>query len=158
MSEKRVSQLLIPVAQVPWIGPHQPVEEAVRRLAEQGPEGFLLVVSRDDRRREILGSLGLGEVLRRMEPPETAGGDIPIFWQGQFQDQARQVFRLPVEEVMSPLEHALNRGSTLMEALHLMNRKDARLLIVMQGEAVVGVLPRGLLMKELVAAARPAAA
>lgn len=158
MSEKRVSQLFIPVEQVPWIGPHEPVEEAVRRLEGQGPEGFLLVVSQDDRRQEILGSLGLAEVLRRMEPPEAAGGDIPIFWQGQFQDQARQVFRRPVEEVMSPLKHALNRGSTLMEALHLMNRKDASLLIVMQGEEVVGVLPRSLLMEELVAAARLAAA
>ena len=157
MSEKRVSQLLQKIEEVEWVGPHTPVAEAVRRLGRQrrrGCEGVLLVVSREQGEEEVLGTLSLEDVLARLEPPPPQGDDLPIFWQGQFQDRLRLALEGRVEDYMSPLRHALNQGGTLMEALHLMNLHQTRLLVVMQGESVVGILTREHLVREVVALAR----
>lgn len=156
MSEKRVSQLVQKIEEVEWVGPHTPVREAVRRLGRQrrrGCEGVLLVVSQDQGGEEILGTLSLEDILAKLEPSPPQGDDLPIFWQGQFQDRLRMALQGKVEEYMSPLRHALNQGSTLMEALHLMNLKKTRLLVVMQGESVVGILTREHLVREVVALA-----
>ncbi len=143
MQEKRVRDLLLRLQDLPWIEPQSPIRRAVAqlgRLQRQGKTALLLVVRREQ--REILGTLSPGDILGRIEPPSFSGEGVPIFWQGQFQDQAGSLLERPVAEAMSPLVHALNQNSTLMEALHLMNSKGAHLLIAMQGEEVAGLILR----------------
>jgi CBS domain-containing protein len=47
-------------------------------------------------------------------------------------------------------EYALNRNSTLMEALHLMNSRGARILVVVDGDLVVGLITRRRLHGEII--------
>ncbi|MCB2185360.1 MAG: CBS domain-containing protein [Deltaproteobacteria bacterium] len=146
--EKRVSDLILDVNQVAWIEPQTPILEAVRKLRQQlaaGGPGFLLVVNQD----EILGTISLTDVLLHIEPPASLAEDIPIFWQGQFEDLTKKFLGQPVAEAVQPLSHALNQGGTLMEALHLMNSKGVELVIAMQGGQVAGLLSRDRLLQEI---------
>ena len=156
MPEKRVGELLRDIREIDWVYPGTPLRQAVellgRQQQNQGP-GFVLVVRDHQQNREILGTVTLADILTRLEPPSLSDeGDIPIFWQGQFREAARQLLTGEVTQVMVPPEHALNRNSTLMEALHVMNSRDSKILVVMEGEAVVGLISREHLCREIVKA------
>lgn len=114
----------------------------------------MLVVRQKADHREILGMVTLDEILAKLEPTAwSTESDVPIFWQGQLTEQARELFRKEVDTVMIEPEYALNHNSTLMEALHLMNSRDARVLVVIDGDRVVGMLTRQHLQKEIISLA-----
>ncbi len=155
--EKRVGDLLMEIEQLDSVASGTTLGEAVGLLGRQaapGNPGFVLVVNDNPQGREILGTITLGDILSEVEPPTKAPDvEMPIFWQGQFKEQARKLFTREVDALMVPLEHALNKSSTLMEALHIMNTCRCDILVVMDGESVGGVLTREQLCQEIITAA-----
>ncbi len=157
MPERRVGELVKEAKDPDWINSGSLIVEAVnllgRQLAQGGP-GFLLVVRQKADHREILGMVTLDEILAKLEPTAwSTESDVPIFWQGQLTEQARELFRKEVDTVMIEPEYALNHNSTLMEALHLMNSRNARMLVVIDGDRVVGMLTRQHLENEIISLA-----
>ena len=159
MNEPRVGDIAPRLREPDWIASGSLVIEAIDRLGrqlDQGRTGLLLVVHSQKDRREILGAVTLKAILAKLEPPALAGEEeLPIFWQGQLTEQARELFNQEVvDSVMVEPGPVLNSSSTLMEALHLMNSRQAKMLVVVNGGQVVGLLTRRRLYKEIVRAAR----
>jgi CBS domain-containing protein len=152
MSEKRVRDLLRPVGDFPWVSPDDTLAQAVRAMdpADGAGNGLVLVVREDGAAREILGTISLHDVLAGMEPPLKSAEDLPIFWEGQFQDQAREILSRPAGQIMAAPRQALSLFGTLMEALHLMNSTGVDLLFVVHDGSVEGLLQKELLCKEIV--------
>ena len=154
MQEKRVGDLVSEVKDLDWIKSGSLVGEAaglLGRQSDRGGPGLLLVARQNKNNREILGMVTLDDILSKVEPPALAEeSDLPIFWQGQFAEQVRELFKRQVDAVMVEPEYALNRNSTLMEALHLMNSRGARILVVVDGDLVVGLITRRRLHGEII--------
>jgi CBS domain containing-hemolysin-like protein len=153
MSEKRVRDLLQPIDDFPWVPPEATLAEAVSALGRSGETrgpGLVLVVREDGAAREIIGTISLDEVLTGMVPPQKSTDDLPIFWEGQFQEQARNLLASQAARVMTAPQQALSLTSTLMEALHLMNSTGVNLLFVMRGAAVEGLLLKERLYPEII--------
>lgn len=154
MQEKRVGDLIKGVKEPVWINSGSLIVEAVSLLGRQLAQGgadFLLVVRQKKDHREILGMITLNEIIAKLEPPALSDeSGLPIFWQGQLTEQARELFGKEVDTVMVEPEYALNRNSTLMEALYLMNSRDTRILVVVSGNQVLGLLTREHLLKEII--------
>ena len=159
MSEKRVRDLLRPIEDIPWISPDDTLAQAVVAMDPAGGagHGLVLVVREDGAAREILGTIALGDVLSGMEPPLKSAEDLPIFWEGQFQDQAREILGRPAGQLVTAPRQALNLSGTLMEALHLMNSTGVDLLFVVHDGSVKGLLQKELLCKEIAELADKAA-
>lgn len=152
--EKRVGDLVREAGEPGLINSGSLIVEAVTRLGRriaQGEPGLLLVTRRKDNQREVLGTVTLDGILSHLEPPNLSEeNELPIFWEGQLGEQARRLFSREVDVVMVEPELALNQRSTLMEALHLMNSKDARVLVVVDDDQVVGLLTREHLYRQIV--------
>lgn len=154
MLEPRIKDLLRDVESLSWVSPHATVAQAVGALGAQAGRGgpaLVLVGDKDKDKGEILGTISPSDILKRIEPPACLDNEIPIFWQGQFLEEAAELLARPAAEVMSPIEHVLNQNCTLMEALHLMNSGQIELAIAVQGEDVAGIIFRRDLFAELAA-------
>ena len=158
MNEPRVGDIASGLREPDWIPGGSLIIEAVERLGrqlDQGRTGLLLVIGQQEDQREILGAVTMDCILAKLEPPALAGEeDLPIFWQGQLTEQARELFSQEVDSVMVEPGLALNSSSTLMEALHLMNARKAEMLVVVNEGRVVGVLTRRRLYRAIIRAAQ----
>ena len=139
------------------IPPQKKVIDGVKVL-DNGQEGpwvpFVLVVDNVENKEEIVGILSLGDILGCMESAAEPMEELPIFWQGQFQEECMAVLDRPASEVMSPVTHVIHQSGTLTEAVHLMNSKRLDWLPVVEGEAVVGILLKEALLQEVLAVAQ----
>ncbi len=157
MNEQRVGDLIKQAEEPKWISSGSLVIEAVGRMCAQLAKGqtpLLLVVQQNNKHQEVLGALTLDSLLTKLEPPSLADEkELPIFWQGQLTEQARELFSKEVDTVMVELKHALNHNSTLMEALHLMNSRGTSILVVVKEDQMVGVLTRSHLTRQILSLA-----
>ena len=160
MPEKRIKDVMLDLGTLERIFPRTKVAEAVRILNKK-QQGrcplFLLVVDEIENKEEIVGMLSMDDVLGRMESSAQSVEELPIFWQGQFQQECEAVLEKPTGEIMSPVTHVIDQGGTLMEAVHLMNLGRVDWLPVLEGEDVVGILLKEDLFKEVIAAIEPKA-
>jgi CBS domain-containing protein len=112
------------------------------------------VVDKVEDKEEIVGILSLDDVLNRMESAAQPMEELPIFWQGQFQEECMAVLDRPAREVMSPVSHVIHQSGTLTEAVHLMNSRRLDWLPVVEGDVVVGILLKEALLQEVLTVAR----
>ena len=157
MTEQRVGDLIKELKEPSWILSGSLVIEAIGRMCGQLDKGetpLLLVVRQNKDHREVLGALTLDRLLTKLEPPTlTDERELPIFWQGQLTEQARELFNQEVDLVMEELKHALTYNSTLMEALHLMNSRNTGILVVVDEEQMLGLLTRQHLTRQILSLA-----
>ena len=109
MNERRIQDLSRKIKDVPRLSHEVTVGEAVLVLSgqvEQGAPPFALVVDQVRGLEEIIGSISFDDVLAEMERRATISGEVPIFWRGQFWEEAGRLFKKPVSEIMSPVKHA----------------------------------------------------
>jgi CBS domain-containing protein len=155
--EKRIKDLMIHLGTLRQLSPQKKAIDGVRVLDDEreGPViPFVLVVDNVGHKEEIVGVLSLDDVLKRMESASQPTEELPIFWQGQFQEECMAVLDRPANEVMSPVTHVIHQSGTLTEAVHLMNSKNLDWLPVVEGDVVVGILLRQALLQEVFAVAR----
>ena len=153
MDEPRVGEFVKELEEAQWISSGSLVIEALGRMCGQIAKGqvpLLLVVRQNNQHREVLGALTLDSLMTKLEPTTLSDEkELPIFWQGQLTEQARELFSKEVDSVMEELQHALNHNSTLMEALHLMNARNTGILVVVNEEQMVGLLTRQHLLRQI---------
>jgi CBS domain-containing protein len=155
MPEKRVRDLMLALETFSQIPPQQKVADAVEILRDKRRNGlptFLLVVDALENKEEILGMLSPCSLLDHMESSRKPTEELPIFWQGQFQEECEVIFGRPVSEVMSPVTRVIHETGTLTEAVHLMHLHGIDWLPVVAEKDVVGVVLKEALMDEVFSA------
>lgn len=160
MAEKRIKDLMLPLEAFSHISPQEKVAQAVGILQEKKRKGlpvFLVVVDLVEEKEEILGMLSPDMLLAHMESSREPTEELPIFWQGQFQEECEAVFGHSVVDVMSPVTRVIHETGTLTEAVHLMNLQGINWLPVVAESQVVGIFLKEALMEELFLATRTAA-
>lgn len=152
MVEKRVKDLMLSLEAFSQISPRRKVAEAVDLLRENRKKGlplFLLVVDVLDNKQEILGMLSAHNLIGHMESSREPTEELPIFWQGQFQEECEALFDASVSAVMAPVTRVIHETGTLTEAVHLMNRQGIDWLPAVADQEVVGIVLKTALMDEV---------
>jgi CBS domain-containing protein len=156
MPEKRIKDLMLDLGTLERISPHTQVAEAVKALHEKQQNlcpPFLLLVDEVENKEEILGTLSMDDVLGHMGSSTEPMDELPIFWQGQFQQECEGVLQRRASEIMSPVTLVIHETGTLMEAVHLMNSGRVHCLPVVREKSVVGIVLKEDLFREVFEAA-----
>lgn len=156
-TEKRIKDLMVRLEALKRLSPQKKVIDGIRVLGDESEGSMIplvLVVDKVGDKEEIVGILSLDDVLTCMESATEPMEELPIFWQGQFQEECMGVLGRPASEIMSPVTHVIHQSGTLTEAVHLMNSKNLDWLPVVEGDVVVGILLKQALLKEVLALAR----
>lgn len=176
MPEKKVRDLMIPIANYSTVSTEDTVGDAIAllrksfRRRESGEcEGHraVLVVDKDQR---PAGILTYRELIRSIEPwflypPKLEERiswpvEVPeIPWEGFFTERTLAAARRKVKEIMRPINLVtVDADAPLMKAVHLMVEHNVGTLPVMDAGRVVGVIRIGELFMEVADTLRTAAA
>jgi FixJ family two-component response regulator len=157
-TEKRVGDIMISIDDYTTIERDQTVKEAILRLKrsfilkiatskilETGHRSILVF----DRNGSVIGVLTIEDLLKAIMPayinaPKPSMADSiqfsPMFWQGMFTKEVKTLINKRVDEVMSPAPLTINSDANLMEASYVMVTNNARRLVVMDSDQVVGMI------------------
>ena len=152
MHERGIRDVMIRLDRLRRVSSQKTVEEAVKKLRIKSSNSgfpFLLVVDKNKNREEILGTFSLENIIASIDLSIDFQEQIPIFWRGQFLEECGDVLKKRVFEVMSPIVHAVPENGTLMEALHLMISNENKILAVLRGKDLVGILVKQNLLDEI---------
>ena len=156
--EKTVTDIMIPIDEYTLLSEGSTIREAIARLREsfnlkmatsrlmETGHRSILVVDQD---KNALGILAITDLLKTILPaylsaPKPSLADSiqysPIFWNGMFTTEVRQMAETRVIDVMSPVPLAIDGEASLMEATYMMIQNKARRLLVVMDGAVVGLV------------------
>ncbi|MBU2487838.1 MAG: response regulator [Proteobacteria bacterium] len=156
--EKRVGDVMIPLAVYSTVTPDSTVEEAVFKLRESLVTGLATsqVVERYhvsilvlDAARRVVGVVAIVDLFEGILPaylsaPKPSTADSiqysPMFWEGYFTRNVHDLARKKVEDIMSPPPPAIEADANLMEAVYLMRYQKSRRLSVEKNGRAVGVI------------------
>jgi CBS-domain-containing membrane protein len=115
-----------------------------------------------DEKYQLLGYLGIREMLRGIEPrflksKEKAHfqGREPLdlamgtLWRDLFKSRCKEEAKKPVKEVMAPIQATINATDPIVKAAFAMLQTDAWIIPVMEGNKVVGIARLVDIFKEL---------
>jgi CBS domain-containing protein len=164
MGARTVSEVMVPLDDVPTINQDATVAEAVRELEraqQQGPRGrlpFRVVLVTDDRGR-IVGKLGHLAFLQALKPGyesreehqalERAGVDPVLadslsrykrFWEHDLEASCQRAARLRVREVMRPLQESIDAEASIVDAISTLIQLGSLSILVRSSDEIVGLL------------------
>ena len=159
IGKKQVSELYVPIAEYPHIGPEETLGDAIALLHRQYKEqkrGFRAVLVVDEE-GHLSGVLTLKGMLRALGPGflksklprkglqpyqglETEFPALTHIWQEQFSEQCRTEARAKVKEVMSHVKEPVRLTDPIAKAAYLMILRDTVVLPVVDNGNVVGVI------------------
>ena len=156
--ERRVGEVMIPLADYTTVALDDTVEEAMTRLRfsfaamaandsimETGHRS-LLVTGADG---GVLGMVAITDLLDAIMPryltaPKPTLADAiqysPMFWVGMFTREVVRLRNVRVSDIMSPVPHDIAADASLMEAAYQMVQKGARRLVVTRHGGIVGII------------------
>lgn len=156
--EKRVHDAMVPIEDYTTLSGDQSVATAIAelkasfackistsRIMETGHRSVLVMEAGG----AVAGIVAITDLLKMIMPaylsaskPSTADSIqySPMFWKGMFSAETRRKSRLKVNEVMSPAPPVIDDSASLMEAAYRMHTENARRLVVVSSEKVVGVI------------------
>ena len=156
--ERRVGEVMIPMADYTRVAAEVTVEEAIAALRrsfaakvasdsvmETGHRS-LLVAGADG---GVVGILAITDLLEAIMPrylkaPKPTLADAiqysPMFWVGMFTREMARLRKVRVREVMSPVPPEVPADASLMEAAYLMVQRGARRLVVTRHGGIVGII------------------
>lgn len=156
--ERRVDEVMIPLAEYTTLKENQTVAEGIRelkksftpqihtsRIMETGHRSLLIF----DDAGELSGMLSIMDLLEGIMPgylsaPKPSTADSlqysPMFWTGMFTREAQALAAKPVGDLMSPTPPTIDAQSNLMEAAYAMVRQHCRRMVVTDNGKVVGVI------------------
>jgi len=143
LEEKRVKDVMHPVAAFPKVRRQARLREAIRVLKESGypaVDVVLVTANGGEEGNEIVGLLTPRQIVRGLEPEFFQQEETPVLWSGLFQELCERGLDKEVSEVMAPLEGSVHKNSSLIKALYLMDSRGTRRLAVSDGEEIVGIL------------------
>ena len=149
---KTVQEILVPLTDYPhmpfWFSVRQAItmlELAADEVAERPPRMVLVF----DEKYQLLGTLGLEEILRGLEPRyldavSHAQGyvapseELAVLWADS--DACREASSRQVQEVMRPIKSTVSLGDSVTRAAVAMLADGAGVVPVMDGLKVAGVV------------------
>ncbi|WP_334109710.1 CBS domain-containing protein [Thermodesulfitimonas autotrophica] len=140
--ERKVREIMVPLAEVPKVTLTDTVQDAVdilRRNASAGRQSLLVV----DEDGEPVGILSARMLLRALTPEFLVVEklSLPIFWQGFLSDRCREQAKKGVRELMRPLELiTVEADAPLTKAVHIMVNQNVGTLPVMEKGRVIGLI------------------
>jgi DNA-binding response OmpR family regulator len=156
--ERRVGEVMIPMADYTTVAAEETVEEAIAALRrsfaakvaadsvmETGHRS-LLVAGADG---GVVGVVAITDLLEAIMPrylkaPKPTLADAiqysPMFWVGMFSREVGRLRTIRVQEVMSPVPPEIPADASLMEAAYLMVQRGARRLVVTRHGGIIGII------------------
>ncbi len=156
--EKTVGGVMVPLAEYTVLRSDQTIREAIAalkdsfaskmatsRLMETGHRSILVT----DTNGTLVGLMSIRDLLETIMPayltaskPATADSlqYSPMFWNGMFSHQVRQLGRKQIQTVMSSAPTTIDLNANLMEAAYTMLEKNTRRLAVLENEELVGII------------------
>ena len=158
VEEKKVADVMIPIAQYTTLDGEKTVREAIcklkesfssrlstSRIMETGHRSILVL----DDMGEVQGIMAITDLLEGIMPaylsaPKPSMADSiqysPMFWSGMFAKEVEDLAGRKIKEIMSPSPLTIEGESNLMEAAHRMVKNRLRRLIVVRSGKIVGVI------------------
>jgi CBS domain-containing protein len=127
----------------PALGPNATVEEAIKLFAESGISGAPVVEG-----GRLLGIVTEGDLIFQdadLKAPgflDLLGGLIPLGNQEEYRQEVLKSAGVTVDEVMTEKPVTIGPDATLAEAATLMAEERKKVLPVVEGDALRGVLTR----------------
>ena len=158
VSERRVGDVMIPLADYTTVSADDTVDEAISRLrhsfdAKAATDSImetghrsLLVLDSDGRVEGVVAITDLlGAIMPRYltVPKPTLADSIqysPMFWVGMFTREVEAIGSTRVGDIMSPVPPSIAADATLMEAAYVTVQRGARRLVVERDGQIVGVI------------------
>jgi len=156
--EKRVMDVMIPVADYNTLTEEDTVGDAIAKLKESfspaistsrimelGPRS-LLVFDYTGRVNGLLTSMDLlkGIIPGYLKDSKVSMADSvrysPMFWTGMFKREVQDLARKKIKEIMSPAPLTIEGETNLMEAAFMMVKNNVRRLVVVRLGKVIGVI------------------
>ncbi len=156
--EKTVEDVMVPIEEYTTMNIEQTVREAMLKLRtsfslkvptssimETGHRSVLIF----DDKGEVRGVLTIKDLLNAIMPrylsaPKPTMADSiqysPMFWNGMFTKEFKNILDKRVEEIMSPPPMSIDSSSNLMEAAYMMVYNRVRRLVVREGGKVAGMI------------------
>jgi DNA-binding response OmpR family regulator len=156
--ERRVGEVMIPMANYTRVAAEETVEEAIAALRrsfaakvasdsvmETGHRS-LLVAGPDG---AVVGIVAITDLLEAIMPrylkvPKPTLADAiqysPLFWVGMFTREVGRLRKVQVREIMSPVPPEVPSDASLMEAAYVMVQQGARRLVVTRHGGIVGII------------------
>ncbi|MBW1953289.1 MAG: CBS domain-containing protein [Deltaproteobacteria bacterium] len=167
-TERLVREIMIPLTDYPHIPYWFSVREAIAMLKAAAADPtkkvlpYLVLVF--DEKYQLLGYLGIQEMLRGIEPrflktkeiphflgPETMDMTLGTLWKDLFTRQCKEEAKKPVREVMAPIRATSNATDPIVKAAFIMLHTDTWILPVMEEKKVAGIVRLVDIFKELTA-------
>lgn len=158
VAERLVRDIMIPLTDYPHIPYWFSVRQAIAMVKAAAAEPhakmeprFVLVF---DEKYQLLGFVGLKEMLRGIEPrflrrPETAhfqgaqplerDPSLSLLWRDLFGRGCKEEANKPVQEIMTPVKATVKVDDPLIKAAYTMVQMDLEILPVMENNKVAGI-------------------
>ena len=157
-TEKKVSDIMIPLHEYTLIEPQQTVAEGIMRLKEsflskvstsrlmETGHRSILVTGKD---KSIIGVLTILDLMNAIMPgylsaprPSTADSVrySPMFWTGMFTRETLSLKNIPVSQIMSSAPVTIDQDANAMEAAYTMIEFKARRLLVISNGIPMGIV------------------
>jgi Mg/Co/Ni transporter MgtE len=165
-SERLVKDLMIPLTDYPHIPYWFSVRQAISMLKalaadpEKRVVPYLVLVF--DEKYQLLGYLGIREMLRGIEPrflksqemphvlgPKSADLSMGSLWRDLFSRRCKEEAKKPVKDVMSPIQATIQASDPIIKAAYAMLQTDTWIIPVMEGHKVIGIARLVDIFKEL---------
>jgi predicted transcriptional regulator len=140
--EKKVRDLMLPLAECPMVALDDTVQDAVNVLRQSAPAGHQCILVVDDKRQPV-GMVSSRNLLKALNPDFLVieNWSLPIFWQGFLPDRCREQAKKKVRELMRSFElMTVEADDPLTKAVHIMVDHNVGTLPVMNKGAVVGLI------------------
>lgn len=165
-TDRLVRDIMIPLTEYPHIPYWFSVREAIAliksALADPSKKVLPYLVLVFDEKYQLLGYLGMKEMLQGMEPrflktketphfmgPEAVDLTLGTLWKDLFSRRCKEEAKKPVREVMAPIRATIRATDPIVKAAYVMLHTDTWIIPVMDNKHVVGIARLVDIFKEL---------
>ena len=165
-TERLVKEMMIPLTDYPhipfWFSIRQAISmiKALAADPEKKVAPYLVLVF--DEKYQLLGYLGIREMLRGIEPRflkskekehfmgmESVDLTLGSLWKDLFSRRCKEEAKKQVKEVMAPIQASVDAADPIVKAAYAMLQTDTWIIPVLEGKKVVGIIRLVDIFKEL---------
>jgi CBS-domain-containing membrane protein len=148
--KRKVKDLVIPLSKYPHMPYWASLGEAIAQLNVAFETGHHTVLVFDEAYK-LVGMLLQKDILKGLEP-RFAGHyreGAPILWESLLESASKKRLSQPIKDFMSEAKITLDAEDSILKASHVMLDEDVRLLPVMEGAKLIGVVRMGDIFQQI---------
>jgi CBS-domain-containing membrane protein len=135
MRERKIRDVILPLSDCPHMPYWGPLKEAIVQLNVAHETGHQAVLVFDEA-YALVGILSQMDILKALDHKK----GFPVSWDRLLGEETEKQLSRPVEDFMSKVKVTVDVSDSMLEASQIMLQESARLLPVMEGSRVIGVL------------------